>query len=105
MLMWLVELWLRLAPPPCSASGLEAQAREQYAMGLQHQALVTFERSAKCAPSDRVHFMIVMIACRANDMARAKVYYKKLPPALQTKVAPYCQRCGPPPDDDPGMPC
>ena len=105
MWTWLIDLALRLNAPVCDADALEARGVEQLSAGLDRQAIHSFEQAIACAPSERRYVLVVIASCRARDDVRARRWWPKVPANKRGQLYQICHRCGPAPDDDPGMPC
>jgi pSer/pThr/pTyr-binding forkhead associated (FHA) protein len=78
---------------PCAQSSVDEameQASHQYSAGFSKTALGLVVRALACKQDLRMYRMAAMYACGAKDLAMAKLYYSKLPPASQ---APIAQRC------------
>ena len=44
-------------------------------------ALAAAEEAIKCSPSEKRYAIAFMSACNAGDVAKAKLYWSKLPPS------------------------
>jgi hypothetical protein len=65
-------------------------------MGQHAAALAQFEASLKCQPDPYVLQLAFMESCASSNSVKAKLYYKQLTPAQQTKFAQICIRQKPP---------
>ena len=65
-------------------------------MGQHAAALAQFEASLKCQPDPYVVQLAFMESCASSNSVKAKLYYKQLSSAQQTKFAQICIRQRPP---------
>lgn len=76
----------------CDADQLKEQAMGLINTGQHSAALAKLEASLACKRDPYVVQLAFMEACSSNNSARAKHYYKQLPPAQQKKFAMICDR-------------
>lgn len=79
-------------PAHCDAEGLKEQGMEHINLGEHAAALAKFEASLKCKRDVYVFQLAFMSACASSNSAKAKRYYKELPPTVRDKVAQICVR-------------
>jgi hypothetical protein len=65
-------------------------------LGQHTAALNAFEASLQCQDDPYVRQLAFMEACASGNTLKAKIFYKKLTPAQQTKFAQICIRQKPP---------
>ncbi len=84
------------APDNCDAEASKEKGMTNINMGQHAAALVQFEASLRCKDDPYVKTLAFMESCASGNSAKAKVYYKKLTPAQQSKFAQICIRQKPP---------
>ncbi|HEY5945994.1 MAG TPA: hypothetical protein VIV40_10915 [Kofleriaceae bacterium] len=81
------------APPAnCDADALKEAGMENINMGQHAAALAKFEASLKCKSDPYVIQLAFMEACMSGNAEKAKLYYKRMTPAQQTKFGQICVR-------------
>lgn len=65
-------------------------------MGQHSAALTAFEASLTCKDDPYVRQLAFMESCASGNSLKAKLFYRKLTPAQQTKFAQICIRQRPP---------
>ena len=82
-------------PPNCDGDALEADGRNDEAIGQHSGALGKFEQALRCKPNDPGLLKLAfMSACNAMNKGKARFYYHKLDPATAAKFAQMCYRNG-----------
>jgi len=79
-------------PANCDADALKDEAMGYVNSGQHAAALSRFEASLKCKRDLYVMQLAFMEACSSGNSAKAKLYYKQLPPAQQQRIAQICIR-------------
>jgi hypothetical protein len=79
----------------CNADEIAEKANQDEALGQHATALAQYEKAYLCKPSDRMLRLAFMAACNAGDVAKSRLYYKKLGtnPSRGT-MAQMCVRAG-----------
>jgi len=85
-----------VAPANCDADVAKDKGMNHINSGQHAAALAQFEASLRCKDDPYVRQLAFMEACASGNSSKAKVYYKKLTPAQQTKFAQICIRQKPP---------
>lgn len=80
----------------CDADAEKEKGMEHINRGEHEAALARFEASLRCKDDMYVRQLAFMEACASGNSPKAKLYYKKLTPAQQTKFAQLCIRQKPP---------
>jgi pSer/pThr/pTyr-binding forkhead associated (FHA) protein len=80
------------APANCDADALKDKGMENVNMGQHAAALAQFEASLRCKNDSYVLALAFMAACNAQNAGKAKSYYNKLTPPMQTKYKVMCIR-------------
>ncbi len=80
------------APANCDAEATKEKGMQNVNMGQHAAALAQFEASLRCKNDPYVLQLAFMESCSSGNSAKAKLYYKKLTPAQQTKFAQICIR-------------
>ena len=80
------------APDGCDAEAAKEKGMSNINMGQHAAALAQFEASLRCKDDPYVRQLAFMEACASSNSPKAKLYYKKLTPAQQTKFAQICIR-------------
>jgi hypothetical protein len=77
----------------CDANALVTAGTNSEAMGAHAQALKQFEDALKCKPDD-AHAIALsfMAACNASNVAKARVYWRRMPPDAQNARLQMCIR-------------
>jgi pSer/pThr/pTyr-binding forkhead associated (FHA) protein len=89
----------QVAPPAsCDADALKQKGMAAVGMGQHAAALAQFEASLRCKEDPFVHRLAFMSACQSGNSPKAKLHYRKIPPAQQANVAQICIRQKPPVD-------
>jgi ABC transport system ATP-binding/permease protein len=73
---------------------LIAQAAYQYGNNFAGSALTLITKALGCRQETRMHRLAAMYACGAKDLANAKLYFAKVPLALQAPIEQRCQQEG-----------
>jgi serine/threonine-protein kinase len=81
-------------PGPCDFDELVQKANSMVASGNHAAALQAFEQAFKCKPEQRIVVRIFMEACNGRNAAKAKQYFKQLPPNRQRQLLQLCIRNG-----------
>lgn len=81
-------------PPACDATALKKKGDDYLGNGMDIAALAQFEASLKCKYDSGVVKTAFLAACRSKQSAKAKVYFQKLPAAMQPNYAQICRRFG-----------
>ena len=76
----------------CDADALKDKGMQDEAMGQHAAALSQFESALRCKPDARGVQLAFMASCNSGNVAKAKLYYKKLSPDAQTRFAVMCIR-------------
>jgi hypothetical protein len=76
----------------CDAVVLKEHGMENMSTGQHAAALAQFEASLRCKHDPHVLQLAFLEACNAANSAKAKLYYKQLPPAQQDKLRQICIR-------------
>jgi hypothetical protein len=84
------------APENCDAEAAKEKGMSNINMGQHAAALAQFEASLRCKDDPYVRQLAFMEACASSNSPKAKLYYKKLTAAQQTKFAQICIRQKPP---------
>lgn len=90
------------APPaakagPCDTMNVDEvmqQAATQYSAGYAKAALAQVLKALACKQEARMYRFAVTYACAAHDLATAKQYFTKVPPANQPNLEQKCQQEG-----------
>lgn len=87
------------APPvdaaACDAVALADKAKDEMSKGMDALALATVQRSLACKADPDVTRLAFVIACRAEDRAKARAFWRQLPPSRATSsLAQVCLRNG-----------
>ena len=77
---------------PCDADALRDAGVQSEAMGQHAQAVKQFEEALHCKNDPHIVQLTFMAACNANNVSKARTYYKKLSPDLQQRVVVMCIR-------------
>ncbi|MGE5184952.1 MAG: serine/threonine-protein kinase [Acidobacteriota bacterium] len=77
----------------CDADVLDEKARQLEATGRHAEALADFEGAIACKPTDRRYQLAFMSACNAANLAKAKLFYKKIA-GNRSNLAMMCVRNG-----------
>jgi serine/threonine protein kinase/tetratricopeptide (TPR) repeat protein len=80
------------APAYCDAEELKDSAMEQINLGQHTAALAKLEASLDCKRDSYVTQLAFMESCASRNTAKAKLYYKRLTGAQQSKFAMMCIR-------------
>ncbi len=80
--------------PACDAKALADKARQELGINAHAQALADFEKSLGCKDDPGVYPSAYMAACGAENSARAKHWFSKLPAARQASLRQICMRGG-----------
>jgi pSer/pThr/pTyr-binding forkhead associated (FHA) protein len=80
------------APANCDADASKEKGMQNINMGQHAAALAQFEASLRCKNDSYVLQLAFMESCSSGNSAKAKLYFKKLTPAQQTKFAQICIR-------------
>jgi hypothetical protein len=95
-----VEEELEAEPVIDDVEGCAESAKERgmshINMGQHAAALAQFEASLRCQADPYVVQLAFMESCASSNSVKAKLYYKQLTPAQQTKFAQICIRQKPP---------
>jgi pSer/pThr/pTyr-binding forkhead associated (FHA) protein/tetratricopeptide (TPR) repeat protein len=87
----------QVAPPAnCDAEALKEKGMQNINMGQHAAALAQFEAALRCKPDSHLLQLAFMEACASGNSPKAKLYYKKLTPPQQVRVAQICIRQKPP---------
>jgi pSer/pThr/pTyr-binding forkhead associated (FHA) protein len=87
-------------PPPAAKNGqcdtmnvdeVMLQAAAQYSAGFNKAALAQVLKALACKQEARMYRFAVTYACAAHDLATAKQYFAKVPPAYQPNLEQKCQ--------------
>ena len=81
----------------CDAMNVEevmSQAASQYGAGYAKAALAQMLKALNCKQDARMYRFAVTYACAAHDLATAKQYFAKVPPANQPNLEQKCQQEG-----------
>ena len=70
------------------------QAAHLYTEGYVKAALSMVEKTLDCEQDPRRVRIAALYACVAKDLVAAKLYYKKLPPSMQSPIVQRCQHEG-----------
>lgn len=81
-----------VAPPRCNADALSERALAHFSANELAESLALFDAAYACKPSPALLQKAFVIACNLRDAARARSYWKRLPPALATQALPTCAR-------------
>jgi pSer/pThr/pTyr-binding forkhead associated (FHA) protein len=84
------------APANCDPEAAKEKGMQNINMGQHAAALAQFEASLRCKGDPYVLQLAFMESCASGNSPKAKLYYKKLTPAQQTKFAQICIRQKPP---------
>lgn len=88
------------APPAnCDAEALKEAGMEHINRGENAAALAKFEASLRCKNDPFTQQLAYMTACGAKNEAKARLYFRTLSPAQQTKFRQVCIRNGIDPAD------
>jgi tetratricopeptide (TPR) repeat protein len=79
-------------PPACDQAALLESAENKVALGQHAAALKLYEDALRCKSDVHALQLTFMEACNAEDVAKAQVYWKKLPTALQERTLQICVR-------------
>jgi pSer/pThr/pTyr-binding forkhead associated (FHA) protein len=82
---------------PCDTMNVDevmAQAATQYSAGFNKAALAQVLKALACKQESRMYRFAVTYACAAHDLATAKQYFAKVPPANQPNLEQKCQQEG-----------
>jgi hypothetical protein len=81
-----------VAPPKCNADTLAEKALAQYSANQLAESLALYDAAYACKPALPLLQKAFVIACNLHDETRARLYWKRLPPALGTQALPACAR-------------
>jgi ABC transport system ATP-binding/permease protein len=84
------------APANCDPEAAKEKGMQNINMGQHAAALAQFEAALRCKPDPYVYELAFMESCASGNSPKAKQYYKKLPPAKQTRLSQICIRQKPP---------
>ncbi len=84
------------APAGCDPEAPKEKGMQNINAGQHAAALNQFELSLRCKADPYVYELAFMESCASGNSPKAKSYYKKLPPAKQTRLAQICIRQKPP---------
>jgi pSer/pThr/pTyr-binding forkhead associated (FHA) protein len=81
-------------PPPagCNADELAEKGKDQYAQGQLAAALSSYEAAAACKPDVQYTEKSFIIACNIPNVAKAKLYWKRMPPDRKQRTLMICMR-------------
>jgi pSer/pThr/pTyr-binding forkhead associated (FHA) protein len=81
-------------PPPaaCDADALKEKGMNDEGMGQHAAALAQFEAALRCKADARGVQLAFMASCNSGQVAKAKLYYKKLSTDSQSRFAVMCIR-------------
>jgi hypothetical protein len=79
-------------PANCDAATLRDKGMENINMGQHAAALAQFEASLRCKDDPYTRSLAFAAACNAQNASKAKLYWKKLTQAEQTKFRQMCIR-------------
>ena len=92
---------VRAEPSKPLAQSLKGEAKTLYLAGVSQYrnkeyaaALAQFEASLRCSDDPYVRSLAFMASCSSQNSLKAKLYFKRLTPAQQTKFAQMCIRNG-----------
>jgi serine/threonine protein kinase len=87
-----------LPPPPppakCDVDALADRGQNQYAAGQYAAALASYEAAYACKPSPNWSEKAFVLACNLKNLAKAKLHWKRLPPAMKNRAVMICVRNG-----------
>ena len=81
-------------PATCDADALREAGTNAEAMGAHVQALKQFEAALACKSDAHTVQLAFMTACNAQDRAKAKLYWKRMPEGAQNRMVSICKRNG-----------
>jgi hypothetical protein len=86
----------RPAPPApaCDAAGLAEKGRDQYAIGQLAAALQSFEQAYACKADAAIAEKAFVVACNMVSAPKARLFWKRLSPALRQRAIAICVRNG-----------
>ncbi len=85
----------RPAPPPrCNHAVLADRALKLYQSGRLTESIASFDEAIACRFDLRLVQQAFVIACNLHDKARARSYWKRMPPAARHKASQTCVRNG-----------
>ena len=80
------------APPKCNPDALSQKALEHFSANEFVESLALFDAAYACKPTPALLQKAFVIACNLRDAARARSYWKRLPPPLAAQALPTCVR-------------
>ncbi len=82
------------APASCDADALRQKGDDHLATGMSAAALAAFEKSMQCRPDPGLVPKAYAMACRTKNVAKAKLYFARIPASKQTSLSQICVRHG-----------
>jgi pSer/pThr/pTyr-binding forkhead associated (FHA) protein len=79
---------------PCDADGLIEKGREFNANGQLAAAMESFEKAYACKPDPATAEKGFIPACNQNNVAKARLFWKRMTPPMRTRAAAICVRNG-----------
>jgi hypothetical protein len=79
-------------PPKCNPDALSQKALEHFSANELTESLSLFDAAYACKPTAALLQKAFVIACNLRDAARARSYWKRLPPPLAAQALPTCVR-------------
>jgi hypothetical protein len=89
-----------VTPPPanCDYEAVREKGLQSVNLGQHAAALAQFEASLRCKDDNYTRELAFMESCASGNSPKAKLYYKRLNPAKQSRLAQMCIRQRPPVD-------
>jgi hypothetical protein len=78
----------------CAAEALTQKAAEQYQAGNFAASLAAYEQALACRTDPALLQKTFVVACNLRSAPKAKVYWKRLSPALRSQALSACVRNG-----------
>jgi ferric-dicitrate binding protein FerR (iron transport regulator) len=79
-------------PASCDADALKDKGMQDEANGQHKEALASFEQALKCKADAHGIQLAYMASCNAENVPKARLYYKRLPPDMQDRLVVLCIR-------------
>jgi ABC transport system ATP-binding/permease protein len=83
-------------PPPtrCDHEALAEKGKEQYAGGQLGPALAAYEAAWNCKQDPSYAEKAFVISCNLNNVGKARLHWKRMPPVMKQRAAAICVRNG-----------
>ncbi|HWU86537.1 MAG TPA: hypothetical protein VN253_04655, partial [Kofleriaceae bacterium] len=84
------------APPPaaCDADAFAEKGRELFASGQNSQSLASWEAAYNCRQDPQFAQKAFIVACNLTNIPKAKLFWKRMSPALRQLALGVCVRNG-----------